>query len=253
MENKLIIFDLDDTLLNSDRDISEFSLNVLKKVQKLGHFLVVNTARSLNYSKALLDKIKPDYSILNGGALIFDKFNNIIYKNSISPEMTNNICKELLKVSSTISVQTFNDFYVYDDYKGQNAVKFDFLNNDFTEESLKILACSDDEETVIKIANKYSLEYISYFNGPWRRMNAKNVSKWSGVLVLLNYLNNKVENTISFGDDLGDLEMINNSNVGVLMKNAKDELKSEVKLISEYTNEEDGVCKFLEKYFNLRK
>ena len=33
MENKLIIFDLDDTLLNSDRDISEFSLNVLKKVQ----------------------------------------------------------------------------------------------------------------------------------------------------------------------------------------------------------------------------
>ena len=56
---------------------------------------------------------------------------------------------------------------------------------------------------------------------------------------------------IAFGDDIGDLGMLKEAGVGVLMKNAKDHLKTEEYIISEFTNDEDGVARFLAKYFGL--
>ena len=56
---------------------------------------------------------------------------------------------------------------------------------------------------------------------------------------------------IAFGDDIGDLGMLKEAGVGVLMKNAKDHLKTEEYIISEFTNDEDGVARFLAKYFCL--
>ena len=73
MKVKYIVFDLDDTLLNSERKVSDFTLSTLKKLQELGHFLVINTARSKMYAKEYIDLINPNFSILNGGSLIIDQ------------------------------------------------------------------------------------------------------------------------------------------------------------------------------------
>ena len=86
---KYIIFDLDDTLLNKKKEITPFTHNVLKKYQKAGHLLIINTARSLSYTMEYIDQLQPDYSILNGGSLIVDKNKNIIYTNCISKETSN--------------------------------------------------------------------------------------------------------------------------------------------------------------------
>ena len=45
--------------------------------------------------------------------------------------------------------------------------------------------------------------------------------------------------------------MIQEAGVSVLMKNAKDELKEKVKNVSKYTNNEDGVARFLTEFFNI--
>lgn len=45
--------------------------------------------------------------------------------------------------------------------------------------------------------------------------------------------------------------MIQEAGVGVLMKNTKDELKEKVKNVSKYTNNEDGVARFLTEFFNI--
>ena len=63
MNVKYFVFDLDDTLLNSERKVSDFTLDTLKKLQELGHFLIINTARSKMYAKEYIDLIKPDFSI----------------------------------------------------------------------------------------------------------------------------------------------------------------------------------------------
>ena len=63
--------------------------------------------------------------------------------------------------------------------------------------------------------------------------------------------NHSLEDVLAFGDDIGDLDMLNEAGVGVLMKNAKPHLHDKVKIISSYSNDESGVAKFLIEYFNL--
>ena len=70
---RYIIFDLDDTLLNDKREISPYTLEILKKVQAMGHKLVYNTARSQEFSQKYFERLQPDYAIVNGGSLIIDK------------------------------------------------------------------------------------------------------------------------------------------------------------------------------------
>ena len=61
---KYIIFDLDDTVLvkgvASNKTIETFS-----KCQKLGHKIIINTARSLPYGKKYIEIFNADYAILN--------------------------------------------------------------------------------------------------------------------------------------------------------------------------------------------
>ena len=45
--------------------------------------------------------------------------------------------------------------------------------------------------------------------------------------------------------------MLREASVGVIMKNAADELKENGLMVSEYTNDEDGVARFLLKYLDL--
>ena len=248
MNVKYIVFDLDDTLLNSERKVSDFTLDTLKKLQELGHFLIINTARSKMYAKEYIDLIKPDFSILNGGSLIVDKNKKAIYKNAISKEEIDKIIKQLIIFSSTVSVQTEDVLYSSSEYKAQNAVVFDFKNSTFNEESFKILVCSENDDAIMKIAEENNLECVSYFGGTWKRLNALNASKWNGILKLLQIINGNINDVITFGDDIGDLEMIEKAPVGVLMKNARDEIKKDTIHISKFTNDEDGVAKFLIEY-----
>ena len=63
----------------------------------------------------------------------------------------------------------------------------------------------------------------------------------------MDYYNIKNDHLICFGDGINDFEMLDMAYIGVAMKNGSDELKSKAKYITDYTNNEDGVIKFLEK------
>ena len=68
-------------------------------------------------------------------------------------------------------------------------------------------------------------------------------SDYSGLYIELVY---QCEN-----GSVGNLEMLRQAGVGVLMKNANPDLREEGLHISEFTNDEDGVAKFLVTYFNV--
>ena len=60
-----------------------------------------------------------------------------------------------------------------------------------------------------------------------------------------------VKDIIAFGDDHGDLGMLQEAGVGVLMKNGRPELMEQVSYVSKYTNDEDGVARLLAEYFQI--
>ena len=62
--------------------------------------------------------------------------------------------------------------------------------------------------------------------------------------------NIKKENTISFGDQLNDLSMIEMANYGVAMINSRTEVKEKAKYTSEFDFNNNGVISFLKNLFN---
>lgn len=242
---KYIIFDLDDTVLvkgvASNKTIETFS-----KCQKLGHKIVINTARSLPYGKKYIEIFNADYAILNGGALIVDRNYRILYENKIDVNNANLIINELIGKSSWISVESTNGFYTNDaNYKNQDAKFFDFTKR-FDLDCYKILPMCKDFKYIEDISEKYDLEHTHYLGGNWHRLTKKGVTKWSGIERLLEVTNANVEDTMCFGDDIGDLEMILKANIGVAMSNSVESVLKEAKNITKSVHE-DGVAYFLER------
>ncbi|MEM7180151.1 MAG: Cof-type HAD-IIB family hydrolase [Spirochaetota bacterium] len=81
--------------------------------------------------------------------------------------------------------------------------------------------------------------------GPCLEFLPSNISKWSAIEKFL--LQNKLpqKGTISFGDELNDMEMIQNAEIGVAMNNADSRLKKEANIISQFSNQESAVAKEL--------
>ena len=242
---KYFIFDLDDTLLNNNKEVTDYTLKGINILKNNDFIIVINTARSFSATLDVANIIKPDYLICNAGAVIYDKDYNLIFKKTISIQDTNEII-DLIKSSNDVknfSIQTIKTLYTKDFKYTQNnpiATYNDFINK-LDEESVKILIASYDYKKWESVALKYNYEIERYFNGIWCRISPSN--KYLGNLSLFKLLNDNNPLDYVFGDDSGDILMIKNAYKGVLMKNSK--LTHLDLNISSYTNEEDGVIKFM--------
>ncbi len=245
-----IVVDLDDTLLNTDKKVSDYTLLKLNEFRKNGHKLVFNTARSLNNSLEIINLVKPDYSILNGGSLIVDDKEKVIFSYPFNNQMVKELLDELMIISSKISVQTLYTLYTSDpSYKNQNAVYRDYKNNPLDEEVFKIVFSCDSNEMAMKIAEKYQLECLNYLGGKWYRLTPRGITKFSGLVNFLKVVNSSLKDVIAFGDDYGDLEMLLKAGCGVAMANSVEEVLKQVPNHALDCNN-DGVVKYLENYFN---
>ena len=257
MNKKLVVFDLDDTLLNDEHKVSERTVRLLERVKEEGHLLAFNTARSEMRSADIFEVVEPDYAIYNGGAHITDADGKTIFEAAIEKNDCNEILREIAKVTDRYSVQNADWFYsANDDYEAPDVKFFDFKNEEFPTGAYKIIAYSNEPHLLEPIAEKYNLDFVTYFGGPFCRFTKSGVNKASGSLALANILGVDMADVIAFGDDSGDLGMICEAGVGVLMKNAKAHIIESVKelqnvTVSKYTNHEDGVAEFLAEYLGI--
>ena len=105
---KYFIFDLDDTLLNNNKEVTDYTLKGINILKNNDFIIVINTARSFSATLDVANIIKPDYLICNAGAVIYDKDYNLIFKKTISIQDTNEII-DLIKSSNVVknfSIQT---------------------------------------------------------------------------------------------------------------------------------------------------
>ncbi|MCQ2771116.1 MAG: HAD-IIB family hydrolase [Clostridia bacterium] len=245
---KYIICDLDDTLLKKDKTISPKTVEVFKKAKEQGFMLVFNTSRSMQNSMQYIELLKPTYGIYNGGCQIVDENCKDLFVSMVSKEQTKEITKYLNTICDKISVQTHDQFLASDkEYKNQNAIWTDFTDG-YEGEAFKILCHSMDHDNIERIAKENNLEFQNYLNRGWHRLSTPGATKWNGVLRFLNVVGGKPEECSCFGDDFGDMEMIEKSGCGVAMANSQPEVLAMAPNIT-VTNEEDGVAVFIEKNF----
>ncbi|MBC9701862.1 MAG: HAD-IIB family hydrolase, partial [Leuconostoc sp.] len=92
---------------------------------------------------------------------------------------------------------------------------------------------------------------VDSWGGPLNilEFSPKGVNKAYALNYLLNVFNFSPEQLIAFGDEHNDTEMLAFAGVGYAMKNANDVLLPFADKQTEFSNENDGVAKELEKIF----
>ena len=85
---------------------------------------------------------------------------------------------------------------------------------------------------------------INYY---YTEITNKNVNKWSAIQFLMDKFNIKAEEIVTIGDNINDMEMIQNAGLGIVMGNSNPKMKEIAdKVVSDNNNE--GVLEAINQY-----
>lgn len=254
MDINYIVFDLDRTLLNDDRKISQNSIDILNLLRKEKKLIIYNTARGYGETLDVLRQFPADYLVLAGGSLILDSKYKKVFDASMPSVFCNDLLKFFKKHSIKFVIQTFINSYSNFKFLTRGPFKQVDYSYYINEAVYKIDVYFDYDETLDKLLlkeiSKYDFELTPYSRPGCYRITYKNLSKLSGLKKLdqLNLID--LSKTISFGDDVNDLGMLLASKVGVLTQNNHANYNDDdLKICG--SNNEDGPCLFLKDLFKL--
>lgn len=250
MSIKLVLCDLDGTLLNSQKTISEQNKKAFNCLKKQGILTGFCTSRGRPNVLEYENFIQPDILICNGGGSIFYK-NELASTNTFSLEETRTLlktAKEVCGPNCEITLDTLNKLYwnrhhdKSTDY-APDSIFTDF--EDFRENALKICVQTQDKSKAEKIAKSIpECDYLPFSDIPWFKFSNKNAVKEKAIEFLCGYIKISTSEIAAFGDDFNDIGMLKMCGTGVAMQNAIPEVKQACKYTT-LSNDEDGVAAFI--------
>lgn len=265
---KAVFIDMDGTLLQKDHTISDINKQVIKKLLDKGVLIVPISARPLHgilpISKQLFPDTIPIVS-LNGSYIFLN--NEIIYQSAVPIEDVLNIQKEIAPYDVSAMYYSQMDWYAEADnahiQKEQNITDVKIKIQPFhlmvdewkTKHSgpNKILIAGN-ADLINGIEKRLIAEHSDKLNMSKSKTTYLEVmslgsSKTKAIEFLLERYGMKQSEIIAIGDNFNDKEMIEFAGIGVAMGNAPDEIKKVANYVTA-TNNEDGVAKALNHFFN---
>lgn len=265
MENiKLVLCDIDGTLLNSQQTVSPKTKKALCHLKEKHILLGIATGRSPYSITRLMSEWglenHIDYIIgLNGANILDINHQELINTCLLEGQYIQEILEDFKEFDKNIGIFDGPSFHVLEDREqASNIAKGDRLElviDDLTiyhQKSIGKIMFMAKPEIIDQMDEKYqnkihSQHYRAVRSTPdlLEFMNPA-LSKLKGIETICHQLKITKENVLVFGDELNDLEMIEGC-VGVAMGNANPKIKA----IAQYTtksNDENGIGYFLEKY-----
>jgi len=243
---RAIITDLDRTLLRTDKTLSEYTLDIMRKCHDRGIAIMAATARPersiLQYHKQICFNA---ITTLNGARIILP---NAVLENGISCLSGKHILSKLVVMPDTlISIETSDGIFSNADIPEWNCTYYDGFPNLPTQGTLyKVLVSSKCNTLYGQVKDILTDDvYYTVANGNLVQIMSKNATKWSGISTMLEALNVSKGETVYFGDDIDDIEPIQMCGTGVAVSNAIEAVISEADYVAG-SNDEDGVAHFIE-------
>lgn len=275
MDIKLLVLDVDGTLLNSNREMSERTIKILKKVQQNGVRIALATGRPtygvLPFAKAIDLDFNDGFIISYNGAKVLEaSTGKVIFERTIDPKMIPYLEKQAGRGECVLAFYE-NDEVVSTDTANPHIVDEAHMNNmtlrqvDSISEATEhlsdnpktwpteVIMVNDDEQVLIGMeeylqrhlngvmdtihSNPYYLEVVGYQVGKSYAMSA-----------LVQKLGISMKEVMAFGDGRADINMLQMAGTGIAMGNAPEE----VKRCADYTtlsNDEDGAALAIERAF----
>lgn len=268
MKIKMIVTDIDGTLVNDDRQITTRTINTLKMARKQGIYVVLCTGRPVSGIEENLAKLDlrsdDDYAITFNGAQARNiGTNEIVFQNGITAQNY----MELFEMSKKLGIKgqlvtSDSQLYVADQdisqYSVQDAfytkMSFHYRPLDAMPQNLEGMKFMwvDDlmkiKQATPKIPTKIQNKYYSVLSAPYfLEFTNPNATKGHAVLELAEKLNILPTEIMTIGDENNDLTMLEAVDNSVAMGNARAEIKKITKYVTD-DNNHDGVAKAVEKY-----
>lgn len=257
---KLIFIDLDGTLLNRLKDISTFSVNVIRNIQKKGIRIILTTARPPRDSIVYYNKLDLNTPVINynGGLIQCYKTGERYYCYTIEPVIFHQLYYEIGRYIENFLLEIDNEFYVYSiDEQVKDWIK---SGNKKPRAVGNILNLIDMPISKILIKAKYEVikQIERKFNGvlnktisdrdnKWIEWLHPNATKSHAMIKVSEMYGVDLSKVMAIGDELNDKSMIQMAGIGVAMGNAHEEIKAIADYITD-SNENDGAAKAILKF-----
>lgn len=260
---KLVVIDLDGTLLNAEHIISEYSKQVIRQVYQTGTQVMLATGRHYQDVYLLAQQLSiPTRLITSNGARVHNSSAKLIYENHIPA----NLAADILTISG--GFQVHRNLYQQDLWLVEEPNKSlldthhssgfsyqitDFKQIDFSHiDKIYFTAPPEVLRTLHeKLHQKFGDQlYITFTTEFFLEVMNKGVSKGQALHKLLKRKDINPDQVMAFGDGLNDTDMLNLVGHPVVMANASDALKKLVPHAQQaLSNAEDGVAKYLKQHF----
>ncbi|NME35327.1 MULTISPECIES: Cof-type HAD-IIB family hydrolase [Fusobacterium] len=266
MKYKMIVSDLDGTLLNSEHKISKHTIDIIRKVTETGVKFSIATGRHFKDAEFFFKQVGVgSYLISGNGSLIHDKNGNEIGNTNMNSEITKRLIE--LKIDDEISrniyykdkwytqkmIEAFGEYHVESKFSPIESDLKEFKNKKIE----KVFFYCDDYKKIEKL-EKEMLE-DEWFKGKVNITTSHpscleimdiSTNKKEGILEIMKHENIKADEILAFGDAFNDNEMLSFVGKGIIMGNGDKKLKEllpDCEVIG--TNNEDGEAKYLEEMF----
>ncbi|SDF15041.1 hypothetical protein SAMN04488542_106102 [Fontibacillus panacisegetis] len=265
MNYKMIVLDLDDTLLRDDRTISPRTKQALMDAQEAGVKVVLASGRptfAMRHIAQELELEKYGSFILsfNGASIINCATNEQLFSSTLSPatvhELYNMSKKEQVWIHTYVGddiVTPANNKYtdIEADITGMPIIETDQFIEAIQEPVVKVLMVEAPEKLVLleqKLQQQLQGKLNVMRSKPYfLEFTEVGVDKGTSLHHLSQQLGIEQHEVIAIGDSYNDLAMIEFAGLGVAMGNAPDDIKQIANYVTD-SNMEDGVAKVVEEF-----
>jgi len=258
MDKKLLLFDIDGTLIDCQhhhKNISDKTKEVLLQLKEEGHYIFIASGRPYCYLSQELREFPFDGYILNDGAYLILPHHQII-THPISRQKLDPIIKQVIDYQLTLIAYAKKYAYIYND----DGTLLDYAKTFLIDDQLvkNIHHIEDIHDDIYKIHVQchneddylhFQLNEQDFFSGDdekhfLKEIYSRTYTKATALKEILSLLDIPIQNSYFFGDGLNDIEMLDTVGYGIAMENACQEVKNHADEVCKSVLQ-DGIAEFI--------
>ena len=269
MNYKIVFSDIDGTLLNRDRKLSELTKTVIRELNPQIPVILISSRmpQAMRHLQEELHISHQPIICYNGGLILVE--NEAVSSTEIPLSILNELVKFNISINCHLSLYHGEEWYV------PEMDKWALREENNTQVSPTVLAnkevtkkwekeskgahkvmCMGEEEQIDKIVDFLSSNFQNELHlyrskSTYLEVASRKVSKLTAINTLLEeHFFYDLKEVIAFGDNYNDYEMLKAAGLGVAVGNAKPEILEVANEITHH-GKEDGVAKSLQKLFKI--
>jgi len=261
-EIRLVIADVDGTLVTQDKVITPRTEQAVRKLQEAGIALAITSGRPPRGMKMVADQLKLTEPIaaFNGGVFVNPDM-SVIRQNFLPVDVAQQVIDAIQQHGLDVWLYTDRDWFVRDPNaphvaREQWTVKFPPVVASSFDDKLdrvaKIVGVSNDYDLVARCENDVQKLCGSHASAArsqpyYLDVTHPKANKGEVVLFLSDLLKIPTDQIATIGDMPNDVLMFKQSGISIAMGNASDDVKRQATYVTD-SNEQDGFAKAMESF-----